>query len=193
MNIYEAKRRWEEVLLRQPGVIAVGVADGYIVVYVKERTAAVEAGIPKIIEGFPVKIVEIGEVRTFLSTTDRWRPAPAGVSIGHPAVSAGTLFQFFFVVTSWRYWSWWCWSRNLSILFCCYLSLPHCSLAGWCVSFQFFFVVTGLESSGSFDKSYNFQFFFVVTHLVLSRLSLERTIPGLLVASAEILGCKDSP
>jgi len=43
------------------------------------------------LEGLPIKVVEAGEFKALLLRTDKWRPAPGGVSIGHPEITAGTL------------------------------------------------------------------------------------------------------
>lgn len=45
--------------------------------------------IPRQIDGLETDVVEIGDVR-LLSRTSRLRPAPPGVSIGHPKITAGT-------------------------------------------------------------------------------------------------------
>jgi hypothetical protein len=37
-----------------------------------------------------VDVIEVGEIRALQSRTDRWRPAPGGVSIGHYKITAGT-------------------------------------------------------------------------------------------------------
>jgi len=41
--------------------------------------------------GMPTDVKEIGVVKALKARTDRWRPAPGGVSIGHEWVTAGTL------------------------------------------------------------------------------------------------------
>jgi hypothetical protein len=47
--------------------------------------------VPATIEGVPTDVVPTGVFRAFQSRTGRLRPAPGGVSIGHRAVTAGTL------------------------------------------------------------------------------------------------------
>ena len=47
--------------------------------------------VPKQIDGIPTVVKEIGEIFAYKNRTDRWRPAPGGVSIGHYAITAGTL------------------------------------------------------------------------------------------------------
>ena len=47
--------------------------------------------VPKTIDGIPTDVVETGLIRALQSRTDRYRPAPGGVSIGHRDITAGTL------------------------------------------------------------------------------------------------------
>jgi hypothetical protein len=47
--------------------------------------------IPKNIDTIPTDVIEVGEIRALQAHTDRWRPAPGGVSIGHYQITAGTL------------------------------------------------------------------------------------------------------
>jgi len=49
-----------------------------------------DAMVPKSIEGVRTDVLEIGDVRALQTRTSRWRPAPAGVSLGHFRISAGT-------------------------------------------------------------------------------------------------------
>lgn len=46
--------------------------------------------IPKKLDGVPTDVVEIGQIRVHDQRTERCRPAPPGVSIGHFRVTAGT-------------------------------------------------------------------------------------------------------
>lgn len=50
--------------------------------------------VPQTIAGIPTDVKEVGEIVAFQSRTSRWRPAPGGVSIGHYAITAGTLGAF---------------------------------------------------------------------------------------------------
>lgn len=50
--------------------------------------------IPQIVDGIPTDVREVGEIVAFKARTDLWRPAPGGVSIGHYAITAGTLGGF---------------------------------------------------------------------------------------------------
>ena len=47
--------------------------------------------IPKKIEGVRTDVIEVGKITALKARTDRWRPAPGGVSIGHEKITAGTL------------------------------------------------------------------------------------------------------
>lgn len=50
--------------------------------------------IPASLNNIPLDVTEIGEIYALKARTDRWRPAPGGVSIGHYAITAGTLGAF---------------------------------------------------------------------------------------------------
>ncbi len=47
--------------------------------------------VPPTFDGVSTDVVQVGEIRALQSRTDRWRPAPGGVSIGHYQITAGTL------------------------------------------------------------------------------------------------------
>ncbi len=47
--------------------------------------------IPSTINDTPTDVIETGVIRAMKSRTDKWRPAPGGVSIGHVDITAGTL------------------------------------------------------------------------------------------------------
>jgi hypothetical protein len=55
-----------------------------------ERLAARDL-VPAAVDGIPTDVLPTGEFRAFQSRTERPRPAPGGVSIGHRNVTAGTL------------------------------------------------------------------------------------------------------
>ncbi|MCI0495397.1 S1 family peptidase [candidate division KSB1 bacterium] len=50
--------------------------------------------IPQTIDSIATDVKEVGNIVAFKARTDRWRPAPGGVSIGHYAITAGTLGAF---------------------------------------------------------------------------------------------------
>jgi len=62
-----------------------------VVKKVPEALLADDDLVPAEILGVPTDVVETGILRAQLARTDRWRPAPGGVSIGHPSITAGTL------------------------------------------------------------------------------------------------------
>ncbi len=47
--------------------------------------------VPEEIGGFRTDVVATGEFRALKAPTERWRPAPCGVSAGHARITAGTL------------------------------------------------------------------------------------------------------
>jgi hypothetical protein len=101
----EALRRHESALLARGNVVATGI--GYkvtggvrsdtlcVVCSVTSKQAydrlAARDLVPQTLDGVPTDVVETGVIRALASRTDRVRPAPGGVSIGHHAITAGTL------------------------------------------------------------------------------------------------------
>src|SRR5260370_33607898 len=49
------------------------------------------AGLPQALEGIPVTSRVTGRLMAFSDPTKRARPAPPGFSVGHPAITAGTI------------------------------------------------------------------------------------------------------
>jgi hypothetical protein len=99
----KVKRQHKDALMDMKNVVAVGV--GYkvtkgkktdklsVIVSVKEKVKQDKLlpndVVPKTLNAVPTDVVETGN---FVGTsTDRWRPAPGGVSIGHVDITAGTL------------------------------------------------------------------------------------------------------
>jgi hypothetical protein len=94
-----------ENLLKRANVVATGV--GYketggqrtstlcIVCSVKKKVDAGQLSgqdlVPATVAGMPTDVLQTGVIRALQSPTDRLRPAPGGVSIGHVAITAGTL------------------------------------------------------------------------------------------------------
>jgi hypothetical protein len=83
-----------EALMAQPGIVATGVGHGrrgqpVIRVFVASETDA--ARIPRRLGGIPVAVHVTGEIVALSHTTARYRPAPIGVSTGHPDITAGTI------------------------------------------------------------------------------------------------------
>lgn len=94
-----------EDLLSRPNVVATGVGlkrsgggsdtTPCIVCSVAEKLGAsnlsLRERIPDQLDGVPTDVVQTGRLRALAARTDRHRPAPGGVSIGHRDVTAGTL------------------------------------------------------------------------------------------------------
>ena len=93
------------ILLAKPNVVGVGVGEKIsqgrstgelsVVVLVRQKVPLVglepKAVVPREIDGVRTDVVEVGLIRAFQARTERWRPAPGGVSIGHYKITAGTL------------------------------------------------------------------------------------------------------
>ena len=88
-----------------PGVLGVGVASGIpgqesLVVYVESNagedrvrrelfdTMSVQAASD---DNFPLEVIVTGPIEAFTTNRSKFRPAPGGVSVSHPKVTAGTL------------------------------------------------------------------------------------------------------
>lgn len=103
-QIQQAKESHKETILAKPNVVGVGT--GYkvkrgqktaqlcIVTMVSRKIPLAglpsEALVPKTIDGVPVDVIEVGLLRALQARTDRWRPAPGSVSLGHYKITAGT-------------------------------------------------------------------------------------------------------
>jgi hypothetical protein len=104
-EITRIKEEHKTALLAKPNVVGVGV--GYkvsggtktselsVVALVREKLprAALEPKeiVPREVDGVSIDVVEVGDLKAQQAPTDRWRPAPGGVSVGHIQVTAGTL------------------------------------------------------------------------------------------------------
>lgn len=102
-KVFTAKVAAEPLIL-QPNIVGLGV--GYkqeggeqtdtlsviALVDKKKPIAALLEGdfIPQRVNNVPTDVQEVGVIRALQSRTDRWRPAPGGVSIGHYKITAGT-------------------------------------------------------------------------------------------------------
>ena len=88
-----AQRRHTDSLLRIRGVVGTAVTllpDGRPGVQILlERDDA--AGLPQALDGVPVTLRVTGRLMAFSDPTQRQRPAPLGFSVGHPAITAGTI------------------------------------------------------------------------------------------------------
>jgi hypothetical protein len=103
-EIRQVKAKYEKDLLDKANVVGVGI--GYreedhirtdevsILVLVRQKLPLTalppEDVVPTEVNGVRTDVVEVGEIRAMQERTDRWRPAPGGVSIGHYQITAGT-------------------------------------------------------------------------------------------------------
>jgi len=90
------RKEMEEELMKLPGVVGISHENPKekIIVYVESEAATL--AVPRVLDGVEVETRVVGEVRVLeqavaLQRTARIRPAPGGVSIGHPETTAGTL------------------------------------------------------------------------------------------------------
>ncbi len=102
--VAQVKERHTPTILRKPNVIGIGVGwkriggmrreEYSIIVLVRRKIplAGLEphAVVPPQLDGIPTDVVEVGELRALQSHTERRRPCPAGMSIGHYKITAGT-------------------------------------------------------------------------------------------------------
>ena len=107
-DVKKAKNNWVKSLKKKQNVngVAVGhkIVNGKdtgklcVKVLVRKKLAKSELlskdVIPQTVNGIPTDVKQVGEIVAFQARTDRWRPAPGGVSIGHYLITAGTLGVF---------------------------------------------------------------------------------------------------
>jgi hypothetical protein len=100
-----AKNIHTSAILSKPNVVGVGLGyktikgvrtdDLCVVAMVEQKLprAALRGNelVPGEVNGFATDVVQVGTLRALQARTDRWRPAPGGVSIGHHLITAGTL------------------------------------------------------------------------------------------------------
>src|SRR6267378_1252990 len=87
------QRRHTDALLDIPGVIGTAVTvqpDGRPgMILLLDRPGV--TGLPLMLDGIPVAQRVTGRLMAFSDPTQRQRPAPMGFSVGHPAITAGTI------------------------------------------------------------------------------------------------------
>lgn len=102
--IRQVKEATKDTILAKSNVVGIGVgfkevrgkrtSDVSVVVLVREKLPLASLAsrdlVPKQVSGVPTDVVQVGILRAQQAPTDRWRPAPGGVSIGHYKVTAGT-------------------------------------------------------------------------------------------------------
>lgn len=89
----EAQNRHTPALLRMRGVVGTAVGmrpDGTPTVRVFVDAPGVR-GLPAQLDGVPVSVTVSGRLVALSDPTTRQRPAPLGFSVGHPAITAGTI------------------------------------------------------------------------------------------------------
>ena len=100
-----AKQEYQQELLGKPNVVGVGVGFKVVggettdipcvIVFVEKKVSieslSAEEMVPADIQGIPTDVIESGPIYAQQSNTDKFRPAPGGVSIGHYQITAGTL------------------------------------------------------------------------------------------------------
>lgn len=101
----QATQLHRQALLAKPNVVGVGVGfkirgrkvtdELCVVAMVRRKIPKAgldpQALVPQAVDQVPTDVIEVGDLVALKATTDRWRPAPGGVSIGHFKVTAGTL------------------------------------------------------------------------------------------------------
>ena len=95
--------RHTEALMSDPGVVGTATGstlEGKPAVLIMVKDAFVAARMPKTLDNTPVVVMVTGEIKELkgppgggggFDPTQKHRPAPNGVSIGHPDITAGTL------------------------------------------------------------------------------------------------------
>src|SRR2546422_923614 len=88
-----AQQHHTDALLRIPGVVGTavtGLPDGRAgMLVLLERPGIVF--LPQALDGVPVTVLVTGRLMALSTPTQRQRPAPPGFSVGHPAITAGTI------------------------------------------------------------------------------------------------------
>lgn len=104
-EVRRAKEHSKYNILAKPNVVGVGygykekagqrTADLCIVALVRVKlpksSLTPDELVPATFDSVSTDVVQVGEIRALQARTDRWRPVPGGVSIGHYQITAGTL------------------------------------------------------------------------------------------------------
>jgi hypothetical protein len=103
-DVTQARQLNQQAILSKPNVVGVGT--GYkvsrgqvtdelsVVVLVRDKLPPAgltpAAMVPSQVDGVRTDVIQVGDLRALQSRTDRWRPVPGGVSLGHYQITAGT-------------------------------------------------------------------------------------------------------
>lgn len=90
----ESETRRKKLKKSLPGLVGYGITHGSserIAVICEEITPEIRSMFREGIRGQPVKFVEVGHIIALDDRTSEYRPLVGGVSVGHYAVSAGTI------------------------------------------------------------------------------------------------------
>jgi hypothetical protein len=104
VEVKKAKELHKQDVLSKPNVVGIGT--GYrtvarqttdelcVVALVRQKIPKAglseEDLVPSRLNGVKTDVFEVGDIRPQQARTDRWRPAPGGVSLGHYQITAGT-------------------------------------------------------------------------------------------------------
>lgn len=94
------RAKHEKELLAQPFVEMVGTTelDGdFAILVLLSRRPTAEEWLPTYLDGVRLVTRVTGKIQALLERNDRWRPAPGGISVGHPLITAGTLSCYLWV------------------------------------------------------------------------------------------------
>ena len=103
-RVREAKEAYKEEIFSMPNVVGVGIGfknvngeksdQTCLKVLVRRKLPLAgldpDSVVPKEAGGVQTDVLQVGELRAWQAPTERWRPAPGGVSIGHYKITAGT-------------------------------------------------------------------------------------------------------
>lgn len=87
------QQRHTDALLAITGVVGTAIVrrpDGRAEMALLVERAGIK-GLPRVLDGVPVSERVTGRLMAFSDPTERQRPAPLGYSVGHPAITAGTI------------------------------------------------------------------------------------------------------
>jgi hypothetical protein len=96
-DVIAAQNRHTPELMQRDGIVGTGVrvgqGDPSIVVYAVSPSHAAAARIPSRLDGYDVSVVVTGRIdaNDYNNPQTKERPAPNGFSVGHPAITAGTI------------------------------------------------------------------------------------------------------